>query len=268
MANDEIIQGKRVACLLGPGFEDSEFKVPYDALKGAGFQVDIIGTKKGEKLEGDKGKETAKVELAIDDAKVGDYIALLVPGGHSPDKLRADERFVRFVRDFEATKRPLAMVCHGPQLLLTAGLAKGRTLTAWQTVQGDLKYAGANVVDREVVVDDNLITSRKPDDLKAFSAKLLEEIRELQERGGRAQSQLATEREEEEEIDRPSAQPIGHEQRETFHHGHPNEADIEKRTAGENLPTGEGPLGAGQREPEVESNGNEPENLPPSKGLY
>jgi len=233
---------KRIACLLGPGFEDSEFKKPYDALKAAGFQVDVIGAKKGEKLEGDKGRETAKVDLAIDDAKPDDYVALLVPGGHSPDKLRADDRFVKFVREFEATRRPLAMVCHGPQLLLTAGLAKGRTLTAWKTVQGDLRYAGANVVDREVVVDDNLITSRKPDDLDAFTAKILEEIREYHQRGGRAQSQ------------------IGREQRATFRSMHPNEADIEREQEGENLPTGEGPLGAGERRP--------PENEPPVKGLH
>jgi protease I len=111
-------------------------------------------------------------------------VGLLIPGGYSPDKLRADDRFVKFVRDFDATKRPIAAVCHGPQLLLTAELVQGRTLTAWKTIQGDLRQAGARVQDQEVVVDDNWITSRKPDDLEAFSAKLIEELGEQEERTG------------------------------------------------------------------------------------
>lgn len=177
-------QHGKVACLLGPGFEDSEFRIPYDRLRQAGYQVDIIGMKAGEKLQGDKGKETATTTLGIGDADAESYVALLIPGGYSPDKLRADDRFVQFVKDFDATKRPLAAVCHGPQLLLTAELVKGRTLTAWKTIQGDLRQAGARVVDQQVVVDDNWITSRQPDDLQAFSAKLLEEIGELEERSG------------------------------------------------------------------------------------
>ncbi|HSS39074.1 MAG TPA: type 1 glutamine amidotransferase domain-containing protein [Polyangia bacterium] len=174
----------KIACLLGPGFEDSEFRIPFDRLRQAGYQVDIIGAKAGEKLKGDKGKETATTDLGIDDADVDNYVGLLIPGGYSPDKLRADDRFVQFVRDFDATKRPLAAVCHGPQLLLTAELVQGRTLTAWKTIQGDLRQAGAHVQDQEVVVDDNWITSRKPDDLEAFSAKLIEELGEEEERTG------------------------------------------------------------------------------------
>ena len=181
MANEKH---RKVACLLGPGFEDSEFRIPFDRLRQAGYQVEIIGAKAGEKLKGDKGKETATTDLGIDDADVDNYVGLLIPGGYSPDKLRADDRFVQFVRDFDATKRPLAAVCHGPQLLLTAELVKGRTLTAWKTIQGDLRQAGARVQDQEVVVDDNWITSRKPDDLEAFSAKLIEELGEAEERTG------------------------------------------------------------------------------------
>src|SRR6185312_8670462 len=103
---------------------------------------------------------------------------------YSPDKLRADERFVAFVKDFDQTGRPLAAVCHGPQLLLTADLQRGRTLTAWKTIQGDLRQAGAKVKDQAVVVDRNWITSRKPDDLEAFSSKFLEELSDLEDRGG------------------------------------------------------------------------------------
>jgi len=173
----------KIACLLADGFEDSEFQVPCDWLTAAGYTVEIVGSKAEETLKGYKGRQTAVVDLAIDEADVDSYEGLLIPGGYSPDHLRADERFVEFVRAFDATGRPLAAVCHGPQLLLSAELQRGRTLTAWPTIQGDLRQAGANVVDRDVVVDDNWITSRKPDDLEAFTAKFVEQLGELEERG-------------------------------------------------------------------------------------
>jgi protease I len=183
MDTDESKRGK-VACLLAQGFEDSEFRIPYDRLRQAGYDVEIIGTGAGDKLEGEHQKETAMTDLGIDDAQVEDYEGLLIPGGYSPDKLRADERFVAFVKEFDRTGRPLAAVCHGPQLLLAAELQRGRTLTAWKTIQSDLRQAGAKVQDQEVVVDRNWITSRKPDDLEAFSSKFLEELSDLEERGG------------------------------------------------------------------------------------
>lgn len=186
-------EGKKgkIACLLAAGFEDSELRVPYDGLRAAGYTVEIIGAKAGQELTGDKGKETVTTNLGIDDANVEEYEALLIPGGYSPDKLRVDQRFVEFVKEFDVTRRPLAAVCHGPQLLLTAELVRGRTLTAWPTVQGDLRQAGATVKDEEVVVDDNWITSRKPDDLPAFTAKLLDELGELEERGRWPQAETA-----------------------------------------------------------------------------
>jgi protease I len=174
----------KIACLLANGFEDSEYQVPTDWLSAAGYPIEIIGAHAGDALKGEKGRQTAIVDLSIDEANVDDYEGLLIPGGYSPDALRADERFVEFVRAFNATGRPLAAVCHGPQLLLTAELQAGRTLTAWPTIQGDLRQAGAHVVDRDVVVDDNWITSRKPDDLQAFTAKFVEELGELEQRGG------------------------------------------------------------------------------------
>ena len=164
---------KTVACLLGPMFEDSEYKVPTDALREAGFQVDVIGAKAGEELKGDKGKVSARTDLAIDDVKAVDYDLLLIPGGMSPDSLRADPRFVRFVGDFEATGRTIAAVCHGPQLLAAAHLVQGRTLTAWQTIQDDLAQMGATVKDEPVVEDRNWITSRKPEDLPMFTRSIL-----------------------------------------------------------------------------------------------
>lgn len=168
----------RIACLLGPGFEDSEFRVPYDALKNAGYQVDIISMKAGTELKGYKGKETVKSEKGIDEVRADDYQAILIPGGHSPDQIRKDKKIVEFVKKFDSMKRPIAAVCHGPQLLLTARLVRGRTLTAWETVQGDLDQAGAIVKDQEVVVDQNWITSRKPEDLKAFSEAMLKALKQ------------------------------------------------------------------------------------------
>ncbi|HEX2574421.1 MAG TPA: type 1 glutamine amidotransferase domain-containing protein [Polyangia bacterium] len=156
----------RIACLMASDFEDSEFRVPYDRFRAAGHEVMIIGLKSGQTLRGKHGRESIPTDQGIDDVSPEDFDALFIPGGYSPDQLRADRRMVGFVRAFQ--DRPIFAICHGPQLLITAGLVKDRSLTAWQTVQGDLRHAGAQVEDREVVVDDNLVTSRKPDDLDAF----------------------------------------------------------------------------------------------------
>jgi len=174
----------RVACLLGSDFEDSEFRAPYDRLRKEGYQVDIIGTKAGQEVKGKKGKEIVKIEKSVDEVRPEDYAALLIPGGGSPDHLRADQRFVEFVKRFDALRRPLAAVCHGPQLLLSARLVKGRTLTAWTTIQGDLQQAGANVKDEQVVLDQNWITSRKPEDLPAFSEALIQALRRMERSAG------------------------------------------------------------------------------------
>jgi protease I len=167
---------RKIACLLADGFEDSEFRIPHDRLLGADYHVDIIGMKAGEQLAGYKKLETVTTDLAIDDADAESYAGLLIPGGQSPDHLRVDARFVDFVKEFDATGRPLAAVCHGPQLLLSAELQRGRTLTAWPTVQGDLRQAGAQVKDEAVVLDRNWITSRKPEDLPAFSSAFIEAL--------------------------------------------------------------------------------------------
>lgn len=167
----------RIACLLGPDFEDSELRVPYDRFRSEGFEVDVIGEKAGVELTGGKGREKIRTTAAIADVRPEDYQALFIPGGYSPDKLRHDPRFVEFVRRFDATHRPVAAVCHGPQLLMTAHLVKGRTLTAWDTVQEDLRQIGANVKDEPVVKDGNWITSRKPEDLEQFSTAVVEALR-------------------------------------------------------------------------------------------
>jgi len=156
----------RIACVLAAGFEDSEFRVPYDAFRTAGHEVTIVGFERGQTLVGKKGKEKVKSDASIDAADRDDFDALFIPGGHSPDQLRSDPRFVAFARGFN--DKPIFAICHGPQLLLTAGLIRARRLTAWKTVQDDLRAAGADVVDEAVVVDGNLVTSRQPSDLDAF----------------------------------------------------------------------------------------------------
>jgi protease I len=169
----------KIACVLGPKFEDSEFKDPYDAFRQAGHEVTIVGLEAGSQLDGDKGKVKATVDRAFKDVKPDGFDALLIPGGSSPDKLRAHDEPVRFVKDFMRSGKPVFAICHGPQLLLTADEFMGRRMTAWKTVQGDLKKAGADVVDQEVVVDRNLVTSRQPSDIPAFvreSMKILDQV--------------------------------------------------------------------------------------------
>jgi len=173
MANNE----KRVAVILGDGFEDSEFKIPCDRLRAAGFTLDVIGAERGQEIEGKNGKVTVRADKSIDEVRPEEYAALLIPGGYSPDHLRADKRFVDFVKAFDRLGRPLAAVCHGPQILMTAGLVKGRTMTAWKTIQDDLRLAGANVKDEPVVLDKNWITSRKPEDLERFSEAIIKTLR-------------------------------------------------------------------------------------------
>ncbi len=167
----------RVACVLANGFEDSEFRQPYDALKEAGHDVTIVGLQAGQELKGDKGRETAKAERAFADVTPDQFDALLIPGGFSPDRLRAHEAPVAFVKAFFEKRKPIMAVCHGPQIFITAGTYRDHRLTAWKTIQGDLRLLGANVADEEVVVDRNLVTSRQPADLPAFiheGLKLLE----------------------------------------------------------------------------------------------
>lgn len=169
----------KIACVLGPKFEDSEFQQPYDAFRLAGHDVTVIGLEADASLEGDKGKVRAKIERSFKDLKPDAFDALFIPGGSSPDKLRAHDEAVRFVKDFMRSGKPVFAICHGPQLLLTADEFKGHRMTAWKTVQGDLKKAGANVVDQEVVVDHNLVTSRQPSDIPAFireSMKILDQV--------------------------------------------------------------------------------------------
>lgn len=163
----------KVAMLVGEGFEDSEFRVPYDQLRRNDHEVDIIGSEANQTVEGKRHRESVRIMRSAGDADPNEYHALVIPGGFGPDRLRTDDEVVEFIRAFFRTNRPIAAVCHGPQLLIEADLVRGRTMTSWPSVRTDLINAGADWVDREVVEDGPFITSRKPEDLEAFSSHLL-----------------------------------------------------------------------------------------------
>lgn len=175
------LKNKRVAILATDGFEESELMEPKNALEENGAEVHIISPKTG-KIKGWKqGNWSTEIEVdrTIGEASSRDYHALVLPGGViNPDKLRREKQAVDFVRAFFSEHKPVAAICHGPQMLIEADVVRGRTLTSFPSVKTDLKNAGANWVDREVVVDEGLVTSRSPQDLKAFNAKLIEEIKE------------------------------------------------------------------------------------------
>lgn len=163
----------KVAMVVGPEFEDSEFRVPYDRLKQANHEVTVIGTAEGETVHGKNGRESTRIDATAKSQNPRDFDALVIPGGHSPDHLRIDRDVVSFVREFTNSGKPVAAVCHGPQLLIEAGLVAGKSVTSWPSIRKDLENAGANWVDKEVVQDGTFITSRKPEDLEAFSKALL-----------------------------------------------------------------------------------------------
>jgi protease I len=175
------LDGKRIAFLATDGVEQVELTEPLEAVRNEGAEVEVISLKKGE-FQGfnhlDKG-DTFTADKAVKDADADDYDGIVLPGGvANPDFLRSDEDAVRFVRSFVEAKKPVGAICHGPWTLVEADVIKGRTLTSWPSLQTDIRNAGATWVDEEVHVDQGLVTSRKPDDLPAFNAKVIEEVAE------------------------------------------------------------------------------------------
>jgi deglycase len=178
---EQPLAGKKVAILAADMFERVELEEPRKALEEAGAQTEIVSIHDGEIQGFDhfEPKNKVKVDKTVEEVSVSDYDALFIPGGvGNPDQLRGDENAVSFVREFAAAKKPIAAICHAPWVLVEAGIVRGRTLTSWPTLQTDIRNAGGNWVDKEVVVDDGIVTSRKPDDIPAFSKKMIEEFAE------------------------------------------------------------------------------------------
>lgn len=185
------LKGKRIAVLVAnEGVEQVELTEPREAVEAAGAEVDLLAPEAGDVQAFnhlDKG-ERFEVDRAVGDADAGEYDGLVLPGGvANPDQLRTDEAAVEFIRAFFAASKPVGVICHGPWSLIEADVVKGRTLTSWPSLETDLRNAGAEWVDEEVHVDQGLVSSRRPDDLPAFNAKIVEEFAEgVHERGEHA----------------------------------------------------------------------------------
>ena len=168
---------KNVMILATDGFEQSELMKPKEMLEDAGHTVHVVSLESGSIKAWDKDDwgKSVSVDKTLGDANVGDYDALLLPGGQiNPDLLRVEDKAVSLVREFNDAGKPIAAICHAPWLLIEAGLVEGKTLTSYKSIRMDMKNAGANVVDQEVATDGNIITSRNPDDIPAFTKALME----------------------------------------------------------------------------------------------
>ena len=173
------LKGKKVAILVADGFEQVEMTKPREALDEAGAETKIVSPKSGQ-IQGmhhaDKG-EKFDVDLTLEEARPEDFDALMIPGGlMNPDQLRSTPEALEFTRHFFREGKPVAAICHGPWVLIDAGAVRGRTLTSWPAIKTDVRNAGGNWVNEEVVVDNGLVTSRKPDDIPAFNKKMIEEF--------------------------------------------------------------------------------------------
>jgi protease I len=175
------LDGKKVAILVADGFEQVEMTKPREALNEAGAETKIVSLKPG-KIRGmhhaDKG-DKFEVDLTLDKARPEEFDALMIPGGlYNRDAMRTQEKALQFARHFFREGKPVAVICHGPQVLINADLVRGRKMTSWPAIQVDMRNAGARWVDEEVVVDNGLVSSRKPDDIPAFNRKMIEEFTE------------------------------------------------------------------------------------------
>ena len=173
------LKGKKVAILVADGFEQEELTGPKEALEAAGAEIEIVSPAEGE-VQGwnhDEKADTFPVDMSLNLARSDDYDALLLPGGvRNPDQLRMMTRAIEFVDGFFATGKPVAAICHAPWLLIETNVIRGKTITSWPSLKTDLMNAGAQWVDRQVVADDGLVTSRKPADIPAFNKKMIEEF--------------------------------------------------------------------------------------------
>jgi deglycase len=173
------LAGKKVAILAADMVERVELEKPRQALEQAGAKTEVVSIHDGKIKAFDHFDPATEIEIdrTVEEVSADDYDALLIPGGvGNPDQLRGDENAVDFVREFAASRKPMAVICHGPWMLVESGVVRGRTVTSWPTLQTDIRNAGGTWVDEEVVVDDGLVTSRKPDDIPAFNEKMIEQF--------------------------------------------------------------------------------------------
>lgn len=172
-----MLNGKKVALLVEDGFEDSELEEPLRSMKGMGFRVVIIGSGERKTYKGKRGKVTVGADYGVDAVNVEEFDAVIIPGGYAPGNMRQYPSMVEFVKKMHDSGKVVGAICHGPQLLITAGIVKGRRMTSWPSIAVDLRNAGAEWVDSPVVVDGNIITSRKPADLPRFNKAIIEALR-------------------------------------------------------------------------------------------
>ena len=174
------LKDKRVAMLVEEEFEDRELTGPLDALRAAGAHVILVGPTAGAQFVGKRGDARVTSDVAAGAARMKDFDALVIPGGHAPDRMRLRHAMVDLARDAMNAGKPVAAICHGPQVLISANVLKGRTLTCWPSIAIDVKNAGGLYVDKPVVQDGNLITSRKPDDVPAFTEAIIRALAAVQ----------------------------------------------------------------------------------------
>jgi len=167
----------KIAVIITDLFEDSEYTEPVKAFKEKGHAVIHVGLEQGETVRGKKEGTEVRIDHAIRDVSVNEFDALLIPGGYSPDKLRAHEEPVEFVKQFVNSGKPIFSICHAPQLLITADVLRGRKITGWKSIVQDIRNSGAQFVDEKVVEDGNLVTSRQPGDLPEFIAASLARLK-------------------------------------------------------------------------------------------
>jgi protease I len=170
------LKGKIVAILAEQDFEDSELTEPLKAMKEAGAQVFVVGSGSQPSYRGKRGKATIKVDIDADKVRAEDFDAIIIPGGYAPDKMRLHQPMIDLVKRAHDLGKVIAAICHGPQLLISADIVRGRRVTSWPSVAIDLKNAGANWVDEPIVRDGNLITSRKPSDILVFNRVIIQAL--------------------------------------------------------------------------------------------
>ena len=171
-----MFNGKRVAIIVDNGFEDIELTEPEKAMNEANNRTVIIGSHEADKYTGKRGKASVVADISIDNADPDDYDALIIPGGYAPDRMRLNPRFAELVKKMYQRNKVIAAICHGPQLLISAGIVNGKRVTSWPSIKIDLINAGASWLNKKVVQDGNIITARRPSDLPYFNEAILKSL--------------------------------------------------------------------------------------------